>query len=206
MAQNLGWQSEILCLTQGEAGQDFRLRKRQPLPAARREELERAAGILGVSRLTRWGYPDGKLREARDAWVGRVTDFLAETEPGIVVSFDHSGVTGHPDHIVTSVEVLRVIRDMAKRPALLWHLPIGPFRNRFKNSGTLDLLPRPTHKLDLGWGRTVKKLAAILSHWSQFSLERKLGIVAAHLVERKELYHKVDFRKRYEHRFVEFEI
>jgi LmbE family N-acetylglucosaminyl deacetylase len=207
-ARRRGWRTVVVCLTRGEAGRNYLKGGTETLADIRERELKKAVGILGVDRLVLWDFPDAGVEETREEWTAKLALLLEEEKPGVVVSFDHSGVTGHPDHIISSVGVLAVLRKMKmkSRPRLFWMVPIPVFKERFRKSGTFDLIPEPTHRLSFDLPTAVRKVRAILSHRSQFPRGKMILIAAGHLLYRGELYHRVDFRRKYEHRLVDYEI
>lgn len=84
----------LVCLTRGEgstlgAGAD--------LAARRFVELHDAADELGIARVTLGDHPDGSLScVPLDRLVDEVTGALGDVE--MLLTFDHGGITGHPDH------------------------------------------------------------------------------------------------------------
>lgn len=89
----------VLCVTDGnDAGRP------EQLAAVRREELIRATRILGVESVHFLGYPDGSLsnnsyhRVARD-----IERFIHDLQPHILLTFEHTGISGHLDHIALSM-------------------------------------------------------------------------------------------------------
>ena len=59
--------------------------------------MRAAGGVLGVSPVVQLDYPDGRLAEADPTVVDALLDpYVKDAE--LVVVFEPSGVTGHPDH------------------------------------------------------------------------------------------------------------
>lgn len=86
-----GWDVDILCATKGEAGGDGEIRRR---------ELEKAATLLGASTITFLGHKDGSLPDEPPGELeDKIYGFLEEYVPDVVVTFDTTGFTNHPDHI-----------------------------------------------------------------------------------------------------------
>ena len=66
----------------------------------RREELRRAAAILGVRNVYLLGHADGELDEVDpEAIVTEIAAYIREFRPDVVLTFGHDGLYGHPDHI-----------------------------------------------------------------------------------------------------------
>lgn len=99
-----GWEAHLVCATAGEAGDSGTLGiSGEPLRIIRQHELEEAAAILGIKSVTVLGYKDGSLTEQNP---GELEDKIArkmlEIQPDVVVTFDTTGISNHPDHIKIS--------------------------------------------------------------------------------------------------------
>ncbi|MFN8568617.1 MAG: PIG-L deacetylase family protein [Kouleothrix sp.] len=69
----------------------------------REAELRAAAQVLGLREVVFLGYQDGELDRADPAEaIGQLVAQLRRLRPDVVVTFDPSGVYGHPDHIAIS--------------------------------------------------------------------------------------------------------
>src|SRR5512138_539838 len=88
----------VLTLTEGNRGQIHIHGKGRSVAEIRRHEMANAMSKLGVSDFVLWKFDDGYLRKTQK-WRARVREVIKEINPGIVVSYDFSGVTAHPDHI-----------------------------------------------------------------------------------------------------------
>jgi len=96
-----GWQVYSLCLTGGEAGSTGSYGKlaKQELAKLRRTELHQAASILGIKQVTVLGYPDGKLTALPPGKLEEaIRQKMLEVSPNLVITFDPTGGTNHPDH------------------------------------------------------------------------------------------------------------
>lgn len=111
-AKKEGFETIVACLTKGEAGKCFVKKKDRDLKDIRTRELQNAIAILGVDHLELADFGDGKLRGGEKNWVPWVEVIIKKYNPGIVVTYDHSGLYGHPDHIALSLKVTH--------PVLFW--------------------------------------------------------------------------------------
>ena len=94
----------VLCLTRGEAST---LGARADLGVIRLGELRAAAGVLGVTEVVLEDVADGGLSGVAVAtFDGVVCAQLREAV--MLLVFDASGVTGHPDHRAASAAAFRV--------------------------------------------------------------------------------------------------
>ncbi|MHB8682673.1 MAG: PIG-L deacetylase family protein [Acidimicrobiales bacterium] len=85
---------DVVCFTAGEVST---LGPPAQLAQRRARELRDAAEVLGVRHVHLAGFPDGELGSVP---VTALTDLLRRQarRPDVVVVFEPSGVTGHPDH------------------------------------------------------------------------------------------------------------
>jgi len=97
-----GTQVHLLCVTRGGAGWNGLPPGRRPeeLTAIRTEELERAAGVLGLASVELWDYPDGGVPACdQDEITSRIRDAVGRLDPEVVLGWGPDGGYGHPDHI-----------------------------------------------------------------------------------------------------------
>lgn len=75
----------------------------QALGRRREAELRAAAQVLGLRQVAVLGYEDGQLDRADPAEViGQLVAHIRRARPDVVVTFDPTGIYGHPDHIAIS--------------------------------------------------------------------------------------------------------
>ncbi len=101
-----GVETYLVTATRGEQGW-FGPPEENPGPEAlgkiREQELREAAGVLGLREVTLLDYHDGELQKAEQAvLLGELVGHIRRVQPDVVVSFDHNGVYGHPDHIAAT--------------------------------------------------------------------------------------------------------
>ncbi len=103
----------LIVATGGELGQPHQdLGGAEHLAAVRRAETEVAAGLLNVARIEFLGYRDSGMagdpanRTAGSLWstdpavvAERVSAILREEAASALVTYDESGIYGHPDHL-----------------------------------------------------------------------------------------------------------
>ncbi|HLI16226.1 MAG TPA: PIG-L deacetylase family protein [Acidimicrobiales bacterium] len=153
----------LVCLTHGEAstiGGEGR-----NLHEVRAGELSRAAAVLGVSRVALFDHPDGKLETVPVALladeVGRVA---REVDPDLLLVFDDTGVTGHPDHRRATEAALAID---GRLPVLAWVLPAAVAR-RLNRELKTTFVGRHAHEVDLEVEVDRRRqLEAIACHASQ---------------------------------------
>jgi N-acetylglucosamine malate deacetylase 2 len=113
-----GTEIGVLCMTRGEAST---LGATPQLAEVREHELASAAAELGVERVRLLDFPDGALADVSP----EVLDAIVEDELGdaeLLVVFEPSGVTGHPDHRAATAAAERVAGRRGL-PVLEWGVP-----------------------------------------------------------------------------------
>jgi N-acetylglucosamine malate deacetylase 2 len=100
-----GWKVELICATLGEAGDTgpFGDQTKEQLSAIRKKEMETAGTILGISAITFLGYKDGALQSEPSGEIEEaVYQKMLESVPDVVVTFNTTGISNHPDHVKMS--------------------------------------------------------------------------------------------------------
>jgi len=98
-----GVQTYLVTATRGEYGW-FGDEEDNPGPEAlgkiREGELRRAADVLGIQEVSLLDYVDGYLDQADpDEIIGEIVSHIRHIRPDVIITFDHYGSYGHPDHI-----------------------------------------------------------------------------------------------------------
>lgn len=96
---------QLVYATSGDAGGDLTGRglRGAALGAAREQEMQRAAAVLGVARAPLFlRYPDGRVDEHRGDVLRDVEVVLEKTRPDVVLTFGPDGYYGHADHLAIS--------------------------------------------------------------------------------------------------------
>jgi len=206
VARRLGWRTVAVVLTKGEAGRIFVRGIKEPLALAREKELRKAAGYLKISDLVMLDLGDGKLKERMTDLPGeahriggaksgielKIEELIDKYKPGIVVTYDRTGISGHPDHIASCLIVKKILLKKQEKgqkiPLLLWvSLP-----KNYLTGHILRKFSQPTHVLNFGW-YWLRKYRAAKAHRSQkVSRNYPLPYWLVLLLLRREWYHQVD--------------
>lgn len=99
---DLGWNIELLCATRGDAGQSalHDSISRRDLGDIRDAELAEAAKILGIANVMQMSYKDGALKNIPPGEIEeKIYKHMRYVTPDVVVTFDSTGISNHPDHI-----------------------------------------------------------------------------------------------------------
>jgi len=101
-----GVETYLVTATRGEKGW-FGSPEENPGPKElgkiREGELKEAAKVLGLREVNLLDYHDGEIDKADHALLTRqLVGHIRRIRPHVVVTFDHNGVYGHPDHIAAT--------------------------------------------------------------------------------------------------------
>lgn len=160
----------VLCLTRGEAstlrGADGEEVEGE-LSVIREHELRAAADALGARGVTLRDLPDGGLTSLEPAVLDdEIERVLDRVRPDGLVTFDSTGISGHPDHVAATAAAVRAGERHALG-VLAWTLP-DDICATLAGEGYVGFLGRPTTEIDLAL--TVERtaqLAAVECHPSQ---------------------------------------
>jgi LmbE family N-acetylglucosaminyl deacetylase len=92
----------VLCATRGEAGSSGGKNiKAGELADIRTRELEHACTVLGISEIKFLeNQKDGKLKESNPGEIeDSIFKYMTQVLPDIVITFDQTGISNHPDHV-----------------------------------------------------------------------------------------------------------
>jgi LmbE family N-acetylglucosaminyl deacetylase len=208
-AKKAGWKVVVVSLTAGGAGRIHIRGNGKSLKEIRREELRQAAKIMGVDEVVIGDFDDGRLRN-ENGWKKWIDTSLEKYKPQIVVTYDPSGFYGHPDHIVVSKYLLTKFQLNRVGLWQLWFMAVPElFKIKWKIEGMQKVEAQmvfATHRLDFGWG-CIKKWMAVRAHKSQNlgkGLPLPLWMFMA--IFHFEWYHKVDRRRNYPYKYINYEI
>jgi LmbE family N-acetylglucosaminyl deacetylase len=101
-----GVETYLITATRGQQGW-FGAPEDNPGPEAlgkiRETELQAAAQVLGLQEVTFLDYIDGDFGNAdTEEVVATLVGHIQRIRPDVVVTFDHNGLYGHPDHIAAT--------------------------------------------------------------------------------------------------------
>jgi LmbE family N-acetylglucosaminyl deacetylase len=101
-----GIETYLVTATRGEQGW-FGPPEENPGPEAlgkiRERELQEASKVLGLREVHLLNYRDGEVDAAEQLTLQRqVVSHIRRIRPDVIVTFDHNGVYGHPDHIAVT--------------------------------------------------------------------------------------------------------
>lgn len=127
---NVTW----VVLTQGEKGTPNGEKNTQ-LAVIRTTEAQEVAQLLGKPHLIQQQFPDGDLASQKTKLRAYLHTLFQQVNPELVITYDLSGLYGHPDHIVVSELVTELVSKHSH--CKLWY---ATFPTRL-----VKLLQLPTH-------------------------------------------------------------
>ncbi len=201
---SLGFKVTVLSITEGGGGKIHINGRGRSVREIRSAEFAKAMAVLKVSDWVMWNFEDGRMRQKQD-WKKRLRNFVKQMGFGLVVSYDLSGVSGHPDHISLSRDLLSLSRQ--NKFALLWVSFLGHMKEVVVNKKVQDYLVQPEYELNLTLIESWRKWRASFSHKSQ-ALQGFLRYPwwVLVFVARREWYVVADKKKKYPFRYIEFKI
>jgi bacillithiol biosynthesis deacetylase BshB2 len=123
MHVNNGTPVTYACLTLGQMGRNLGnppFATRESLPNIRRNELQKAAEVMGIQDLRMMGLRDKTVEfEDDNKLTDMISDMIDELNPSLIITF-YPGYSVHPDHEATGRAVVRAVRKLPedKRPKL----------------------------------------------------------------------------------------
>ena len=201
---SLGFKVTVLSITEGESGKIHINGKGRSIREIRSAEFAKAMAVLRVTDWVMWNFGDGKLKQTQD-WRKRLKSFVKQNNFGLVVSYDLSGVSGHPDHISLSRELLALLRQ--NKFVLMWVSFAGHMKEVVTNKRVAEYMLEPEIELMMSLLESWRKWRAAFSHRSQ-ALKNFLKYPwwILFLVARKEWYSVAVRNKRYKYKYSEFKI
>jgi LmbE family N-acetylglucosaminyl deacetylase len=159
-------------ITKGEKGTpDGRID--ESLKTIRINESKKAAKVFKVSNLTQGDFPDGGLNSADKKLNEYITKIIDDFNPDLVITYDLSGLYGHPDHIAVSEIVTKVVKNKSKMK--LWYVSfpkrilatISLPTHMAKDKNFMKKRMIPTHKIWVGAAGVWNKIQVSYVYQSQ---------------------------------------
>lgn len=173
----------LLCATKGEVGQKGKTLKTSSLKLGdiRAKELQCSAKVLGIKKVYFLGFTDGTLsNNIYHKLAAKINFHLNRLKPEIVITYEPQGVSGHIDHITTSMVTMFTVQNL-KFVKEIWQVcrPESQMRNRpnyfvyFPPGYKKSEIDKVVKTGDV-WN---KKIEAMMCHQSQIKdIKRLLGM------------------------------
>lgn len=178
MLSSNGKKITVVLLTKGERGTPNG-EYSQKLKEVRTREARRVGKIIGVTQIIQKDFGDGNLSKKIPVVTSFIESLLKNTDADVVITFDTSGLYGHPDHIACSEIVTNLITKEYKHISL-WYttLPKRSLKmiklpeHMAKNKEFRKRRTNPTLKIFTGVN-VIKRIRGLYAYKSQFSSFQK---------------------------------
>lgn len=164
-----------LILTKGEKGTKSG-RPSTKLAKLRTLESKRVAQICHIPSPIFADYPDGELKKYQKELNQTIKQAIIKYKPDLVITYDQSGLYGHPDHIIVSKIVTQTtVQDFPETSLWYTSLPRKQYEqiilpeHMAQNHNFKSARKYPTHKIFIGFRGVIKKIMALYAYQSQFS-------------------------------------
>lgn len=200
---NLGLVVSVIILTKGNEGKIHIHPKGKSLKEVRKGEFFKAMKALRVVHYKIFDFGDGKLKHTKK-WQSALKNNINEFSPDLVVGYDLSGVTGHPDHIALARKLFKIVR--SSKVEMLVPRPVGLIRNIFESKKTRKFAINPTVRVRMSFVQVIRKFSAIMSHRSQGFGKWGVGLLVSFLMLPVEEFGRFDHKNKYYFRYIKFKI
>lgn len=171
---NLGHVIYLATATRGESGTSKEYQNRAVLAKIREGELKKAAKILGIRRTFILGLPDenmGWINQQKA--INKVKKLMIILKPDVVVTLDRDGITGHPDHMITSKIVTEAFNKWGNDMNKIKKLYYITFCTEILGSKKVETKKREATLVENVKDFMDKKMKAIQAHKSQQEVSRE---------------------------------
>lgn len=186
LAHDKGIETQVLCLTDGQAASNRgEAQSKAELMQMRQEELAAANAILGVTRCEQMNYPDGKL-PYQDFYhlTGVIVRCIRFWRPQVILTFGpEGGANLHRDHTVVSLATTAAFHHAGRNQSYQEIAP-GTYTPQklyycsppFLFNGNTEKTPQTPYSLTLELGKlTERKIEAFRAHRSQVATLGRIG-------------------------------
>lgn len=162
-----------LILTEGEKGNETATVDEQ-LKTIRVNEAKQAAHIYGIKNLIQRDYPDNGVDEYKDKLTDDLKKTIGEIKPDLIITYDLTGLYGHPDHIIVSEVVTELVKQEHPETKL-WYVSypkkildsIPLPEHMAKDKGFKNKRSYPSFKIWVGVPGVLNKIKAVYAYKSQ---------------------------------------
>ncbi len=102
-------QTTLAIFTKGEKGTPDASAMTE-LKKIRSQELKQSAQLLRIKKLIHHDMGDGELEHKKRGLTKKMMELMATVRPHLVITYDLSGLYGHPDHVALSEITTRVVQ------------------------------------------------------------------------------------------------
>jgi N-acetylglucosamine malate deacetylase 2 len=210
--RDMGHEIALICATSGCKGKsgEYQFDSREKLARHRELELQRAADVLGITKLVLYRYRDGSLMMQEPLEIAsRIMNTIMEVKPDVIVTFPPDGVTGHSDHIAicnaTNLAILRLDEagqgyqgdvyfasiphyydycdDSAPRPAVVITGKVDVSTYRYNKAKALQAHRSQVYSLNRAYPGVIDGDISVIGNYEYYTLIRSKGKIIVPIVD-----------------------
>jgi LmbE family N-acetylglucosaminyl deacetylase len=169
----------VLCLTKGGASTlAYSLKQAGELTVVRKNEFERVMRFLGVINYKIFDLVDGELTADKEQVYELIKEQIYALKPDYVVTYEPSGIYGHPDHIIVS----EIVTEIAK--TIPYKVIYSTVDKSYKSSESSLKMAKQSHEIKpvepnfqikLTFVEYIRKIKALRLYRSQVSLKQEFS-------------------------------
>jgi LmbE family N-acetylglucosaminyl deacetylase len=200
-AHSAGIRTTLVILTKGERGTpDAALQNN--LKKIRTSEATKSAKLLHIGTFIHEDLGDGQLTKNRILVKKCIETHIKKIKPDLIITYDPSGLYGHPDHMITSDIVTKLVKD-SKHTIKLLYTVLPPFMHHIaklpthmaNDPGFTSKRTAPNRSFFVGL-QSFTKIKALYAHTSQLAGFKKsvpfsLPLATYALLYMREYFHQV---------------
>ncbi len=152
----------LVILTKGEKGTP-KAQLNGQLKEIRTKEAQKAVRILGINKLIQLDFGDGELSSKKEELTNYLDTLISIENPDLIITYDLSGLYGHPDHIAASEIITNLVKTKYSNKTL-WYTT-QPKR-------ILKMIKLPEHMATDGNYKNLRVMPNIKIFVGQYSLNR----------------------------------
>ncbi len=128
LAYDSKYNVKCVTITTGQKGDELIKLPPKELGDLRAKEFASAMKVLKIKNFEAWNFMDGNVRNEDKELRLRIKELLDKFSPDLIITYEKSGVYGHPDHVALS----RIVTDVSKNyPAKLLYTTISDRQAKF---------------------------------------------------------------------------
>lgn len=133
---------KVISVTKGQYGTELLNLPPNELANVRSKEFMNAMNKFGIKNYELWEFIDGTLIESHSQLVEKIEETIKSFNPDLIVTYERSGVYGHPDHIALS-KAVKAVADKNKTIKVLYSTLPARLLKKFELPTHLNGIPIP---------------------------------------------------------------
>lgn len=198
----------LICLSRGGKGFVIKKSSEEKLKKEREKEFYKVGDLFNCTEAVCLDFPDGEFINYKNKIKELLINSINRIKPRIIVTHDPSGLTGHPDHIITSQLVYSILKEQKKKNNLYFsvlgeHLKLVS-RTRITRLTDWKSMPEPTYRIDIKNYFDIIKKAYKIYKSQALNKAKPIDLKIWFNFFDREYLHQVKWVKKYKFRLVKF--